>query len=190
MKCIIGLGNPGNKYEGTRHNIGFDIIDYIAKGTNVTLDSNKFKAQFGKGTYQGEQFLLVKPQTFMNLSGEAIRPIIDYYKIDLSDCIVLYDDLDIDVGTIRLRQTGSAGGHNGIKSTIQHLGTKEFQRIRIGVGRPQNNIPIVKYVLQRFSEDEQPTMNKVIQHSSDACLSFIEGMKFSDVMSRYNGVVD
>ncbi len=155
MKIIIGLGNPGKQYEQTRHNIGFRSLIGCQVELSIPLDQSKFKGLYGIGFYKGEKVLLLKPLTYMNLSGESIRAVIDYYQIDLEDLLVIYDDLDLPVGKIRLRQKGSAGGHNGIKSTIAHLGTQEFNRIRIGIDRPQQGMNIPDYVLGRFREHEQ-----------------------------------
>lgn len=148
MKCIVGLGNPGRKYEKTRHNIGFTVIDELASRFQTKLDQTKNNAAYTIVTIGNEKVMLMKPQTYMNLSGEAVRPLMDYYKIDIQDVLVVYDDLDLPVGKLRLRETGGHGGHNGIRSLIQHLGTKDFKKLRIGVGRPTNAQPIVDYVLQ------------------------------------------
>ena len=157
MKLIVGLGNPGKQYEQTRHNIGFIVIDKLAEKLNIQLHQAKFKGLFGSGLVEGEKVLLLKPLTYMNLSGESIRAIMDFYQIDIEDLVVIYDDLDLPAGRIRLRQRGSAGGHNGIKSTISHLGTQEFNRIRVGINRPTNGMAITDYVLGRFSEEERIT---------------------------------
>src|SRR5699024_8949462 len=134
LKCIIGLGNPGKRYEKTRHNIGFMVIDELERRYHFTSNNKKFKNDYAIEFINGEKVMFVKPQSFMNLSGESVRPLIDYYGIDIEDIMVIYDDLDLPVGKIRLRQKGGHGGHNGIRSLITHLGTKEFKRIRIGVG--------------------------------------------------------
>lgn len=131
MKVIVGLGNPGKKYENTRHNIGFAALDYIAEKEGISINTGKHKALIGSGYMNGVKVLMVKPQTFMNLSGESLRPIMDFYKLDPEDFIVIFDDIDLDVGRIRIRKKGSAGGHNGIKSIISHLGSMEFPRIKM-----------------------------------------------------------
>ena len=138
----------------------------------------------------GDKVLLIEPMTMMNLSGEAVAPLMDYYNVDVDDLIVLYDDLDLEQGQVRLRQKGSAGGHNGMKSIIKMLGTDQFKRIRIGVGRPTNGMSVPDYVLQRFSKEEMITMEKVIEHSANAVESFIETSRFDNVMNEYNGEVN
>ena len=133
MKIIVGLGNPGAKYAGTRHNVGFSVILKLADKYNISLTEKKHKAEFGKGIIEGEKVILAMPQTYMNLSGESVRELMDYYKCDCSDIIVIYDDIDLAVGRLRIREKGSAGGHNGMKNIILHLGSQEFTRIRVGV---------------------------------------------------------
>ena len=185
MKLIVGLGNPGREYELTRHNIGFMAIDELSKRWNIPLNEQKFKGLFGAGFVNGEKVILLKPLTYMNLSGESIRPLMDYYKIDIEDFIVMYDDLDIPVGKLRLRMKGSAGGHNGIKSTIAHLGTQEFQRVRMGIDRPKNGMKVVDYVLGRFTTDEMPEMKRAIEKSADACEEWLKA-PFLQVMNIFN----
>lgn len=154
MKLFVGLGNPGSKYERTRHNAGFMVIDALSKEWNIELtDEKKFKGQIGRGVVKGEKVILLKPTTFMNLSGESVRAVMDFYDIDIEDLVVIYDDLDLPHGKIRLRLKGSAGGHNGIKSLIAHVKTQEFKRIRVGIDR-HPKIPVVDYVLGKFTEDE------------------------------------
>ena len=188
MKLIVGLGNVGKKYEQTRHNIGFEVIDYLLERHQFKLDKQKFRGAYTIESLFGEKVLFLEPLTFMNLSGEALRPLMDYYQIDVEDILVLYDDLDLAQGHIRLRQKGSAGGHNGIKSIIQHLGTQQFKRIRIGIDR-SSRIPVVDYVLQKFSAEEMKTMQPVIEHVADAVEAFIQNKKFENIMNRYNGEV-
>lgn len=185
MKLIVGLGNPGKQYENTRHNIGFLVIDKLSEQLNIRLDQAKFKGVFGIGNIGGEKILLLKPLTYMNLSGESIRAVMDYYQVETEDLVVIYDDLDLPVGRIRLRQQGSAGGHNGIKSTIAHLGTQNFNRIRVGIDRPQNGMNVADYVLGRFTKEEQLMMEDVIVKCSDACE---QGLKkpFLQVMNEFN----
>lgn len=185
MKLIVGLGNPGREYELTRHNIGFMAIDELAKRWNISLNEQKFKGLFGAGFVNGEKVILLKPLTYMNLSGESIRPLMDYYKIDVEDFVVLYDDLDIPVGKLRLRMKGSAGGHNGVKSTISHLGTQEFQRIRMGIDRPKNGMKVVDYVLGRFTSEEIPDVNHSIEKAADACEEWLN-KPFLQIMNTFN----
>lgn len=185
MKLIVGLGNPGREYELTRHNIGFMAIDELAKRWNISLNEQKFKGVFGAGFVNGEKVILLKPLTYMNLSGESIRPLMDYYKIDVEDFVVLYDDLDIPVGKLRLRMKGSAGGHNGVKSTISHLGTQEFQRIRMGIDRPKNGMKVVDYVLGRFTSEEIPDVVHSIEKAADACEEWLN-KPFLQIMNTFN----
>lgn len=185
MKLIVGLGNPGREYELTRHNIGFMAIDELAKRWNISLNEQKFKGVFGAGFVNGEKVILLKPLTYMNLSGESIRPLMDYYKIDIEDFVVMYDDLDIPVGKLRLRMKGSAGGHNGVKSTISHLGTQEFQRIRMGIDRPKNGMKVVDYVLGRFTSEEIPDVNHSIEKAADACEEWLN-KPFLQIMNTFN----
>lgn len=186
MKMIIGLGNPGKPYEHTRHNIGFDVIDELAKRFNSPLNQMKFKGMYTIIHRPEGKFLLVKPLTYMNLSGECIVPMMNYFDVAEEDIVVIYDDLDLAVGKLRLRQKGSAGGHNGIKSMIQHLGTQEFNRIRVGVDRPPAGMKVPDYVLSRFNTDEKPLMNEAIIKSADACEVWLSS-PFLEVMNRFNG---
>lgn len=185
MKCIIGLGNPGRKYENTRHNVGFMVIDELARRHHVTLDKSKFKNDYTIEFINGEKVMFVKPQPFMNLSGESVRPLIDYYNVDVEDIVILYDDLDLPAGKIRLRHQGGHGGHNGMRSLINHLGTKQFKRIRIGIGRPTDARPIVDYVLQPFTKDQQKQIELSIMQSADACEQWLD-KPFEDVMNENN----
>ncbi|MGE6261207.1 aminoacyl-tRNA hydrolase [Heyndrickxia sporothermodurans] len=185
MKLIVGLGNPGNQYDRTRHNIGFEVIDELAKRYQTTLNQSKFNGLYSIVNKNGEKFILLKPLTYMNLSGDSIRPIMNYYDISIEDLVVIFDDMDLPVGKIRLRQKGSAGGHNGIKSTIAHLGTQNFNRIRIGINRPDFGISVPDYVLGKFKKDEWEEMQNVIQKSADACEEWLK-KPFLEVMNHYN----
>ncbi len=186
MKMIIGLGNPGKKYEKTRHNIGFLVIDELAKQYGVELNQTKHHALYAIAHTPKGKVLLVKPYTYMNLSGEAVAPLMKYYDIDVEDIVVIYDDLDLGTGKLRLRQRGSAGGHNGIKSLIQHLGTQNFNRIRIGISRPPTGMKVPDYVLANFRDEEQPDMELAIKKSADACTLWLD-KPFLEVMNDYNG---
>jgi PTH1 family peptidyl-tRNA hydrolase len=186
MKLIVGLGNPGKKYEKTRHNIGFMVIDELLNRHGFKLDKKKFNGKYAMEVIHGEKVILLQPQTFMNLSGDAVRPLIDYYDISTRDVLVIYDDLDLPTGKIRLRAKGGHGGHNGMRSLIDHLGTKEFNRIRFGVGRPEDAMPIVNYVLQDFPKAEMDTVQASIDTSADACEAWLEGKPFLEVMNDYN----
>lgn len=186
MKIIVGLGNPGKQYEATRHNIGFHVIDELSKRLDIPLTQSKFNGMYGIGQVGTEKVMLLKPLTYMNLSGECIVPMMDYYEVNDDEIVVIYDDLDLQVGKLRLRQKGSAGGHNGIKSIIQHLGSQEFNRIRIGVDRPKNGMKVPDYVLSNFSEDEKIEMIHAVKNSANACEDWVT-KKFLDVMNTYNG---
>lgn len=169
MYIIVGLGNPGRKYENTRHNIGFMVIDRIAEKNRISVTEKKHKALIGKGIIGGEKAILVKPQTFMNLSGESVREIIDYYKINEKvELIIISDDISLDVGAIRIRKSGSAGGHNGLKNIILHLGHDEFQRIRIGVGEKPTDGDLVDYVLGRFGKEDSELISESAGEAAEA----------------------
>ena len=176
MFVIVGLGNPERKYTGTRHNAGFDVIDVLAEKYNISVDARKCRAFCGKGVIAGQKVLLVKPQTYMNLSGESVGGIVNYYKIDPeSDLLVIYDDISLDVGQLRIRKKGSAGGHNGIKSIIAHLGTTVFPRIKVGVGEKPKNYDLADYVLGHFSKQERELMEEGYEHASDAVEQIVQG---------------
>lgn len=186
MKLIVGLGNPGKKYEKTRHNIGFLVVGELLHRYNAKLDKNKFKGDYTQEVIDGQKVLFLQPQTFMNLSGNAVRPLMEYYDIKPENVLIIYDDLDLPTGKIRLRAKGGHGGHNGMRSLIEHLGTKEFNRIRFGVGRPTNAMPIVDYVLRDFAKSEIETIHTSIAASADACEDWIKGKAFLEVMNDYN----
>ncbi|WP_085522374.1 aminoacyl-tRNA hydrolase [Tuberibacillus sp. Marseille-P3662] len=185
MKLIAGLGNPGKKFEHTRHNIGFDIIDHICDAHNVTLTKTKFNALFEKTTLGNEDVVLVKPLTYMNLSGEAIAPLMNFYKIPLDQLLVVYDDLDLPVGRLRLRQTGGPGGHNGIKDIIAHLGSRDFKRVRVGIGRPDGQHKVIDYVLKKFDAEQQSQIDDVIDRAANASFAWCE-KPFNQVMNDFN----
>ncbi|OQP04388.1 aminoacyl-tRNA hydrolase [Geobacillus sp. 46C-IIa] len=185
MKLFVGLGNPGKEYEQTRHNIGFFVIDELAKRWNVSLKTAKFRGLFGTASVFGEKVALCKPLTYMNLSGECVRPLIDFYGIAVEDVVIIYDDLDLPPGKIRLRLKGSSGGHNGVKSLIRHLGTEQFKRIRIGIGRPTNGQPVADYVLSRFTEEERRAVAEAVARAADACEQAVT-TPFVQVMNDFN----
>jgi PTH1 family peptidyl-tRNA hydrolase len=169
MFIIAGLGNPSKEYDKTRHNVGFDAVDYLAKEHGIDIGEKKHKALIGKGVIAGEKVILMKPQTFMNLSGESIRAAIDYYKVDETDrLIVIYDDISLPPGQLRIRKKGSAGGHNGIKNIIAHLGHDRFMRIKVGVGEKPAGYDLVDYVLGRFSKEDRSLMEAAFQEAAQA----------------------
>ncbi|MBO9597987.1 MAG: aminoacyl-tRNA hydrolase [Cohnella sp.] len=185
MKWIVGLGNPGTAYANTRHNVGFMVIDELARRHGSDVSSSKCKALTGEVRIQGEKVALLKPMTYMNLSGESVRAFMDYYKVKLEDLIVVYDDLDTEVGRIRLRYQGSAGGHNGIKSIIQHTGTQTFNRIRIGISRPKPGIVISDYVLSPFAKAEQADVRRMVEEACDA-IEYAVAHPFEQTMAKFN----
>lgn len=187
MYIIAGLGNPGKNYEGTRHNIGFDTLDVIASKNNIKFNKTKFRADFGEGIIGGEKVILVKPQTFMNLSGESIRPLRDFYKVPDENIIIIYDDISLPLGKLRLRGKGSAGGHNGMKSIIYQLNTDIFPRIKIGVGAPPHeDFDLADYVLGKFGKDEIEILTKTVDKVNDAVESIIRN-GVEKTMSKFNG---
>jgi PTH1 family peptidyl-tRNA hydrolase len=186
MKWIVGLGNPGSQYAKTRHNIGWMALDELASRHNIAIKQSKCKALVGEGTIDGVKVALIKPMTYMNLSGETVRAFMDYYKVPLEDMIVVYDDLDTEVGKIRLRYQGSAGGHNGIKSIIQHTGTQTFNRVRMGISRPEPGYAIVDYVLSKFAKKELPLLQDSIERAADA-VTFSLNNSFEHTMAKFNG---
>ena len=187
MFIIAGLGNPTLQYEGTRHNVGFDVIDMLADRYNISVDGRKGRALIGKGMIGGQKVLLVKPQTYMNLSGESLRELVNYYKIDEEhELLVIYDDISLDVGQLRIRKKGSAGGHNGIKNIIAHLGTQEFPRIKVGVGDKPPRMDLADYVLSRFSKEDREKMEQAFKDAAEAVEVMIaEGPDAA--MNQFNG---
>ena len=167
--CIVGLGNPEKRYENTRHNIGFAVIDEIAEEYRIAIRERGFKALYGKGVIEGQRVILVKPLTYMNLSGECVREVTDYYKIDVEEeLIVISDDISLEAGGIRIRKKGSAGGHNGLKNIIRHLGTENFMRIRMGVGEKPKEWDLIDYVLGRFPKEEREKMSESVAQAVKA----------------------
>lgn len=186
MYIIAGLGNPSKEYKNTRHNIGFDVIDCIADKNGIDVATIKHKALIGKGMIGSEKVILVKPQTYMNLSGESLIDVCQYYKIDIEEeLIVIYDDIALDVGAIRVRKEGSAGGHNGMKSIIQHLGTDKFMRIRMGVGEKPKGYDLADYVLGHFTQAERELMDAGAVDALNA-VELIMSEGISKAMNRYN----
>lgn len=186
MFLIVGLGNIGKEYENTRHNIGFNTLDVISKEYNIPLKGKKFKGDSGEGVINGERVLLLKPATYMNLSGESVEAATSFYKIPASNVIVICDDINLSIGALRIREKGSAGGHNGLKNIISCLNTEEFIRIRIGVSKPKDDL--VAHVLGKFSKEELQGVTLVSEKAAEAAICIIkEGIAQS--MNRYNGVL-
>lgn len=188
VKMIIGLGNPGQKYKKTRHNVGFMLIDKLVKEFRENAIEDKiFKAEIATTYLNGEKIFLVKPTTFMNKSGEAVHALLTYYGLEVSDLLIIYDDLDMAVGKIRFRQKGSAGGHNGVKSIIKHLGTQEFDRIKIGIGRPKTAMPTYNYVLSSFEEDNAIIIEETLDTVCKAVNFYLQEKDFEKTMQKFNG---
>lgn len=186
MYLIVGLGNPGKDYEKTRHNVGFDAVDLLIDEYRIPQSGVKFKAMYGKGMIGSEKVLVAKPLTFMNLSGEAVRALVDYFKIDVKEeLLVVYDDIDLEPGNIRVRAKGSAGGHNGMKNIIQHLGTQEFARVRIGVGAKPKGWDLADHVLSRFSKEDREKVDESIEKGCKAVRCFVEE-GIDAAMNKYN----
>lgn len=186
MYIIAGLGNPGRQYAGTRHNMGFNVVTRIADDYKMQITIKEHKALCAKGFIGGKKVLLALPQTYMNLSGESIRELVNYYKIDPeTELMVIYDDISMDVGRIRMRAKGSAGGHNGIKNIIAELGTDVFPRMKVGVGEKPKGWDLADYVLGRFSDEENEVMRRMLAKGSDACRDFIL-YGIQEAMNRYN----
>lgn len=184
MYLIVGLGNIGREYEKTRHNVGFDTIDLLAEKYNITLNREKFKGVYGEGHIGTEKVILLKPSTYMNLSGESVREASSFYKIDNEKIIIIYDDISIPIGRLRIRNKGSAGGHNGIKNVILNLGTDSFPRVKVGVGQPNGNL--VSYVLGKFSDEERNVLGEALETSLLAVKEIIE-KSVEEAMNKYNG---
>ena len=174
MKLLAGLGNPEKRHENTRHNIGFEVIDELARKFQTGLTSGKGNFHYAKASHRGESFILLKPMTYMNLSGHAVVAAINFYKIDIADILVICDDLNIPLGSIRLRAKGSGGGQNGLKHIIQCLGREDFARLRVGIGRDHPTASYSSFVLGKFSEEERKITDQVIPESAEAALDFIE----------------
>lgn len=190
MIIIAGLGNPGKEYAGTRHNAGFMTIDALAVKYGIDVSERKHKALIGKGAIEGHKVILAKPQTFMNNSGESLRELVDYYKPDIeTEVIVIYDDITLDVGGLRVRKKGSAGGHNGMKSIIAHLGTSDFQRIRVGIGEKPPRMDLADWVLGHFHKEDMEPLKDAIDEACAATLMIMNG-EVDEAMNKYNRKVD
>lgn len=185
MIIIAGLGNPGREYASTRHNVGFDVIDVLAERYNIRMNKLKFKGVTGEGTIDGKKVLLLKPSTYMNNSGISIREAVSFYKVEMKDLLIIYDDIDIDFGTIRIRKKGSAGSHNGMKSIIYHLTDDSFPRIKIGIGKKPEGYDLADFVLSKFSQDERKIIDETIRKASDATEAFVKD-GIDNCMNNFN----
>ena len=186
---IIGLGNPGREYKDTRHNIGFMLIDQVAVRLNARGMKLQAKAIVTSALYEERKIILAKPQTYMNLSGQSVQGLLHFYKIPIENLLVAHDDLDIPFGTIRIRPGGGPGGQRGMASTIDHLGTKEFPRLRLGIGRPPGRMDPKDYVLQMFSKDDMKLLPEVLDRAADAAMEFVM-MGLNSAMNKFNGEVN
>ena len=184
MKLIIGLGNPGKEYQKTRHNVGFMALDAIANYLKVEINENKFSGLYCKTTYNNEQIILLKPQKYMNLSGEVVRSFVDYFKIDIENILVISDDLDLPVGKMKLKYKGSCGGHNGLKNIEQHLNTQEYKRIKIGISN-DDLIDTKDYVLGNLSKEDKNTLDNLYKELCGVVDDYFH-MEFPDLMNKYN----
>lgn len=189
MKLIIGLGNPGVKYQFTRHNIGFLVLDALASDLNITANSKGFNSIFGKGKIGDTPVLLAKPQAYMNLSGTAVRNLVEYFKYDVGDIIIIHDDLDLPFNTIRIKAGGGSGGHKGLISIIELLGSADFIRVRLGIGKPDDKELVESYVLQRFTEDELNLLPDIIAKACDAVTTIITS-GIQHAMNKYHSVLE
>ena len=185
MYLIIGLGNPEEEYSKTRHNMGFNTINKIAEQYNIKINKKKFQGLYEITTIEDKKVVLVKPQTYMNLSGNCVKEIADFYKVFPEEILVIYDDMDIEPGKIKIRKKGSSGGHNGMKSIIQMLGTEEFSRIRIGIGRPKHNGDEINYVIGSIPDEEIPKLNNGIEIAKEAVIEILEN-GIDSAMNKFN----
>ena len=186
MFVIVGLGNPGREYRNTRHNVGYNALDVFASKYGIRVEDGKFQSLIGKGVVEGQKVILVKPLTYMNLSGEAVRAVCDYFKVDTeNELIILYDDISLPVGQLRVRPKGSAGGHNGIKNIISHLGSEVFLRIKVGVGEKPSRMDLADYVLGHFSEEDAAAEKEAYEKVSEAILLLMNG-KVEEAMNKFN----
>lgn len=186
MFVIVGLGNPSREYKGTRHNAGFEVIDRISEKYNISVNIKKHRALMGKGVIHGKKVILAKPQTFMNMSGESVRSLVNFYQVDVTkELLVIYDDVSLDTGQLRIRAKGSAGGHNGIKNIISQIGGQIFPRIKVGVGEKPPKMDLADYVLGHFSKSEQKLMDEGYETAIRAAEAIMEG-RIEAAMNEYN----
>lgn len=185
MYLIIGLGNPEPEYSYTRHNMGFSVLNEIAKRNGIGINKEKFDGLYGTGVINGEKVMLIKPQTYMNLSGKSIKKFVDFYKINIDEIIVIYDDLDIEEGLIKIRKKGGAGSHNGMKSVVEELGTTDFSRIRVGIGKLSEDIDLKYYVLEKLSKKEYEVLETGIINAAKAVEDIIK-LGIDNAMNKYN----
>ncbi len=185
MYLIVGLGNPEEEYSRTRHNMGFDVINKLSEQVGIKVNKNKFNSLYGTGTINAEKVILVKPQTYMNLSGTAVRQFKDFYKVDSNSLIVVYDDLNIEPGIIKIRKKGGPGTHNGMKSVVSEIVTEDFPRIRVGIGNPEYKNDLLNYILNKIKDDDYKILEKAIENASNAIKEILtNGIDIA--MNKYN----
>ena len=185
MYLIIGLGNPEEEYSKTRHNMGFNTINKIAEKYNIQVNKNKFQGLYESALIEGQKVILIKPQTYMNLSGNCVKEFVDFYKIENENILVIYDDMDIEPGKVKIRKKGSAGGHNGMKSIIQMIGTEEFPRIRIGIGRPEHKGDDINYVIGTISDEDKSTLEEATEKAKDIVIEILKN-GIDQAMNKFN----
>lgn len=185
MYLIVGLGNPEEEYSKTRHNMGFNTINKISQQYNIEVKQNKFQALYGSGMIEKEKVILLKPQTYMNLSGQSIKPFVDFYKIPLENVIVIYDDMDVSVGSIKIRKKGGPGTHNGAKSVVHELVSEDFPRIRVGIGKPVDEYDAIDYVIGKLDEEKYKALEAGINRAADATIYYIEH-GIDNTMNKFN----
>lgn len=185
MKLIVGLGNPESDYSNTRHNMGFNVVNSLAEEYDIDISRKKFEAEFGSGIIEGQKVILVKPQTFMNLSGKSVIEFVNFYKLDLEDLIVIYDDIDIEVSKIRIRKSGSPGTHNGIKSVVNVLANDKFPRIRVGIGKPEFDDDMINYVIGAIPEEEIEPLKEGVQKAKEAVVELLKN-GIDSAMNKFN----
>lgn len=185
MYLIVGLGNPETDYSKTRHNMGFNVINRLSEKYNIEVNKSKFKGLVGNGIIEGEKVIFLKPQTFMNLSGESVIEAMNFYKISSDELIIIYDDIDIEPGNIRIRKNGSAGTHNGMKSVISSINTDKFCRVRVGIGKPKEHIDMITHVIGHISEEEEKELEKGVQIAKDAVIEIVKN-NVDSAMNKYN----
>lgn len=185
MKLIVGLGNPEKDYSSTRHNMGFNVLNELAKEYDIDISRNKFEAEFGSGIIENEKVILIKPQTFMNASGRSVIEFVNFYKVSLEDLIVVYDDMDIDISNIRVRKAGSPGSHNGMKSIVNILADDRFPRVRVGIGKPVFEDDIINYVIGPIPEEELPGLKEGVSKAKDALIEILKN-GIDSAMNKFN----
>lgn len=185
MNLIVGLGNPEKDYAKTRHNMGFNVINNLAERYNIEVNKSKFKSLYGDGLIEGKKVILLKPQTYMNLSGEAVDEIVSFYKLSLEDIIVVYDDLDIEPGKIRIRKSGSPGSHNGIKSVTHYLKSNNFARVRVGIGKPETNVDLIEYVIGAIDDEQRELLKSGVEMATEAIIEILKN-NIDSAMNKFN----